>query len=638
MKAFSSDTGLPSLAHLLRRAGALALALPLLLAACAGSAPGTRSAATAPQLQTTFVLNIAHINDHHSHLEAFANTELLLEGMPTQVELGGFARQTAYFKSLAGTPNLLKLHAGDAFTGSLYYTFFKGQADAQMMGTVCFDAFTPGNHEFDEGDAVLRDFLDALAATGCRTAVVSANVVPQAGTPLAPDGKPPYLSPWAIRSIGGVEIGLVGLTIAGKTQASSRPLPTTRFLPEAAAAQAAIDALRAQGVRHIVLLTHQGWQADRALAAQLSGVDVIIGGDSHTLLGDFQALGLASAGPYPTVTRNREGEPVCIGQAWEYSKAAALMNVAFDGQGAVTHCGGQAVLLIGERFRRKDATGAWQAMDAASGAALQSRLAANPALLVLPPDPQASEVLARFSGQVEAQKARHIGEAAQPLCLVRVPGEPANPRTQSPGCETAHTLARGSDVAQVVARAFLQASRRADFALQNAGGVRAPIAAGPVTMDTAFTVLPYNNVLVELELTGAQVLAALEDGVANHLDKGQSTGSHPYAAGLRWSLDLSQPRGQRFASVQVQDKTSGQWQALEPQRRYVLVTSDYLASGRDGYATLAAASRGDSTVNTYQLYTQTFVDDIVARGTLTRPAGGEMSHQQVTTRDGRRLP
>ncbi|MBE2232518.1 MAG: 5'-nucleotidase C-terminal domain-containing protein, partial [Anaerolinea sp.] len=123
-----------------------------------------------------------------------------------------------------------------------------------------------------------------------------------------------------------------------------------------------------------------------------------------------------------------------------------------------------------------------------------------------------------------------------------------------------------------------------------------------------------------------------------HLDKGQSTGSHPYAAGLRWSLDLSQPRGQRFASVQVQDKTSGQWQALEPQRRYVLVTSDYLASGRDGYATLAAASRGDSTVNTYQLYTQTFVDDIVARGTLTRPAGGEMSHQQVTTRDGRRLP
>ena len=65
-------------------------------------------------------LNLAHINDHHSQLDAFAATELTLDGVPTQVELGGFARQTAMFKSLAGTKNLLKLHAGDALTSSLY--------------------------------------------------------------------------------------------------------------------------------------------------------------------------------------------------------------------------------------------------------------------------------------------------------------------------------------------------------------------------------------------------------------------------------------------------------------------------------------------------------------------------------------
>jgi 5'-nucleotidase/UDP-sugar diphosphatase len=58
------------------------------------------------------------------------------------------------------------------------------------------------------------------------------------------------------------------------------------------------------------------------MAAQLSDVDVIIGGDSHTLLGDFSAIGIdASSGPYPTVVRNRDGDPVCIGQAWEYAKA-----------------------------------------------------------------------------------------------------------------------------------------------------------------------------------------------------------------------------------------------------------------------------------------------------------------------------
>lgn len=52
--------------------------------------------------------------------------ELNLGGVPTRVSLGGFAPQTTVFKSLAGTPNLLKLHAGDAITGSLHYTFFEG--------------------------------------------------------------------------------------------------------------------------------------------------------------------------------------------------------------------------------------------------------------------------------------------------------------------------------------------------------------------------------------------------------------------------------------------------------------------------------------------------------------------------------
>ena len=76
------------------------------------------------------VLNVAHINDHHSQLDAFAATELTLDGVATQVDLGGFARQTAMFKSVAGTKNLLKIHAGDAVTGTLYYTFFKGAVDA----------------------------------------------------------------------------------------------------------------------------------------------------------------------------------------------------------------------------------------------------------------------------------------------------------------------------------------------------------------------------------------------------------------------------------------------------------------------------------------------------------------------------
>lgn len=158
---------------------ALALAT---LTACGGGEP------TFKPLE----LNIAHINDHHSQLDAFAATELTLDGVATQVDLGGFARQTAMFKSVAGSKNLLKIHAGDATTGTLYYTFYKGKADAALMNTLCFDAFTPGNHEFDDSDTVLKGFLDELAKGTCKTAIVSSNVVPAIGTALAPTGGTPY--------------------------------------------------------------------------------------------------------------------------------------------------------------------------------------------------------------------------------------------------------------------------------------------------------------------------------------------------------------------------------------------------------------------------------------------------------------
>jgi 5'-nucleotidase/UDP-sugar diphosphatase len=627
---------------LLRLSGRAATALgALLLASCAGKGVGMPDVPSSDAALKPFELNIAHINDHHSQLDGFPATELLLDGVPTQVELGGFARQTALFKSLAGMPNLLKLHAGDALTGSLYYTFFKGKADARMMNTVCFDAFIPGNHEFDDGDATLKGFLDELAVGPCKTPTLSANIVPQTGSPLAPLGATPYLQPTVIKRVDGVRVGLVGITIAGKTRASSRPLPGTQFLDEATAAQAAIDALTAQGVRHIVLMTHQGYAADQALAAKLTGVDVIIGGDSHTLLGDFSAHGVPSSGPYPTVVKNKSGEPVCIGQAWEYSKAFGLMHVKFDAQGRVSQCGGQAALVIGDSFRRKDAagaTGGWQPMSGADSQILAAKLARQPAVRVVTPDADAARTLAAFAGQVNTEKARLIGAASEPLCLVRVPGESTNPSAGVAGCAAAHTLARGSDVAQVVAEAFLRGSRRADFALQNAGGVRVPVPAGTLSMNTAFTVLPFTNVLIELDLTGAEVLAALEDGVANHLDQGQSSGSHPYAAGLRWDLDMRQPRGKRFSNVQVRSKATGAWAPLDPAQSYVMVTNDFVAAGRDGYATLGPVYAAGRFVNTYLLYTQTFVDYLSATGPLARPPRADYAHQNVITRDGVTLP
>ena len=592
-------------------------------------------ASTEKQTYTPLEINLAHINDHHSHLDEFSGAELSIGGARTQLPLGGFARQVAAFKAVSGLPNLVKIHAGDALTGTQYFTLFQGKADAQMMNNICFDYFTLGNHEFDSSDAVLQSFLTELRGGACPqpSVVVSSNVQPAARTPLAPATNG-HLVPWHVREIDGVRVGFIGITIVGKTVNASRPLPSTNFLPEAKAAQAAIDALKAQGVRHIVAVTHQGYENDKALAAQLTDVDVIIGGDSHSLLGDFSALGVSSSGPYPTVARNKSGEPVCIGQAWEYGKAFGLMRVRFDAQGAVESCGGEVKLLVGDSFKRRDAKGQWVAVPEAERAALRTQLQGMKGVSVIAPDAEAVKVLKGYADRIAVEKAKLIGKASESLCLVRVPGETTNRSASVAGCEQANRLARGSDAAQVVAQAFLHASKTSQIALQNSGGVRVPVPAGTLTMNSAYSVLPFSNVLVELSMTGAELRSALEDAVSNYLENKLSDGSHPYAAGLRWDLDLSQPRGQRFTNLQVRDRSSGQWSALEPQRTYTVVTNDFIASGKDGYATLGKVYAAGRYTETYLLYTQSLVDYMLAQQELRRPARGEYSHQRVVSLAG----
>lgn len=605
-------------------------------------------------------LSIAHINDHHSHLMPLAMQELSLNGVATQVDVGGFARLTALFKQAqASTPNLLKIHAGDALTGTLFYTFFKGEADAQMMNTICFDAMALGNHEFDDGDAALAQFLDTLRPGPCHTAVLAANVWPQLGTPLAPRSAVDYLQPFTIKMVGGVKVGLIGITIKDKTQNSSRPLASTAFSGELASAQATIDSLKHHhGVRHIVLVTHQGFERDKAMAAQLTDVDAIIGGDSHTLLGDFSALGLSSSGSYPTVVRNKDGDLVCIGQAWEYAKAFGLMHIQFNQLGTVDSCAGQASVVLGSHFKRQEGRPevsqdklqekhqekhqergkVWRSLSAAERTELLAALSRQPAVKVVEPDASAQAVLQRYTDRMAQEKAKTIGSASQALCLVRVPGEASHRSAGVAGCEQAHTLAKGSDAAQAVAESFLAASPRAHFALQNAGGVRVPIPAGPVSMETAFTLLPFTNVIVELDLSGQELLNALEDAASYHLDAQQSSGSHPYAAGLRWDLNMSLPKGRRFERVQVRNKATGTWQDLDRSQRYVLATNDFIAEGKDGYTALGAMYAAGRFVNTYRLYTQTFADWVSQQASVARPARSDYAHQKVVTQAGVLLP
>jgi len=600
-----------------------------------------------------FELNIAHVNDHHSNIRPFETT-LVVDGVSTTVELGGFARLASLFRQAsATTPNLLKLHAGDAITGTPYYTFFDGETDALAMNAICFDAFIPGNHEFDDGDAALKKFLDMLASDPqCKTPVLAANIRPAAGTPLAmrADGSP-YFQSYLIRYVGGVPVGLIGIDVKGKTQNASRPLPTTAFDDEAEAAQRTIDQLKSLGVRHIVLMTHIGYQPDLALAARLTDVDVIIGGDSHTLLGEFSEVDFADPqGTYPTVVRNKSGELVCVGQAFEYAKVFAQMRVVFNSDGSVQSCDGTASLVIGKTFSRNK-----QALSAEESAAFEARLARIKSVRVASDDSEVTTRLARFEADYSARTQAVIGtlSAADSLCLVREPGS-AN-RGGAP-CNGVETRARGADISQIVAEAYREAYGggvtqfpKAHFGLTNAGGVRVPLESDGVNArvlrnQDAYLVSPFPNELFSIQLTGAEIVSALEDGVANWLDKRNSSGSHPYASGLRWNLDLTQARGQRFTQVEVKDPVTGNWAAIQANQTYLGVLTDYLSQGFEGYDTLkhVCTGTGGRCATAGSLFADqsliNYVKQIAARpapnNLVTRPVCSDYAHQRVRTAAG----
>ncbi len=586
------------------------------------------------ELDQELSLTLLHINDHHSHLEADSGANLDFNGVSTRVQLGGFPRVAAQFKAIKSSfKNVVNIHAGDAVTGTLFYTLFKGEADAALMNDVCFDIFALGNHEFDGGDAGLKTFLDYLALGQCGTEVLAANVVPAVGTPLAPNDVNDYIEPFTVKSINGQQVGFIGLDIASKTKNSSSPLETTQFLDETTTAQQYIDQLTAQGVNKIVLVTHYQYRNDLEMAANLRGVDVIVGGDSHTLLGDFSQFGLNSGGDYPTKTTDAEGNPVCIVQAWQYAAVVGELHVDFDKNGKVKNCMGTPHLLLGDSFKRRPPEGGDRVeLGGSEREEILSIINASPEVSIVTPDSNSQAILDEYAAETEVLQNTEIGQVQSDLCLERIPGQ-----GRSAICDVSQTAANGGDIQQLVAEAFRARSFEADICIQNAGGVRIDIPEGPLSIGDAYELLPFANTLVNMQLTGEQIRQTLEEAADFAIDPDGSTGAFPYAAGLRWHADMSKPLGQRFSQLEVKRKNATSFEALDLNATYTVVVNSFIASGGDKYETLEAVSEDSSkVVDTFIDYANAFVDyiQINQNGVLNKLPLEDYSTQSFINTDG----
>ena len=239
------------------RSAALVL-LVLHFAACAGLTP-------APRLGTVLLL---HTNDLHSRLVPGGNGE------------GGMARIGGYVdRARAERGDVLLLDAGDGVTGTPASTIYEGRPIFSVMAVIGYDAATLGNHEFDHGYGLIADYRRIAPFP-----ILSANAVGPDGALLADEA-------WRVIDVAGTRVGVIGL-LTPETPALTAPGVTdgcTFLPPEEVLAKLLPEVERQSDL--VVVLSHLGYEADRALAAAVPGIDVIVGGHSHTELTEPQVVG-----------------------------------------------------------------------------------------------------------------------------------------------------------------------------------------------------------------------------------------------------------------------------------------------------------------------------------------------------------
>ncbi len=145
----------------------------------------------------------------------------------------------------------------------------------------------------------------------------------------------------------------------------------------------------------------------------------------------------------------------------------------------------------------------------------------------------------------------------------------------------------GSELVQAVTASIMNANPGHDISLQNFGLVRRPLLATSIAQKQVLGSIPFDNKIVSLKVQGAQLHTLLEGVIDLSLTQKAARGAYPYASGLRFTLDLSKKAGERLTDIQVKDKSSGNWVALEDARTYDILTSDFLAKGNDGYTILS---------------------------------------------------
>ena len=478
-----------------------------------------------------FDLSIMHTNDTHGNLANIAK------------------RVTAVKEVRAEKPNALLLDAGDVMSGTLYFNEFQGMADLQFMNLMGYDAMTFGNHEFDLGSTqaghqALADFVQAAQFPFVSSNADFSNDDKFTGLfsdLISSEPEKGKIYNGIIKEINGEKVGIFGLTTPETVDLSSPGAIT--FGDYIEEAEKAVAAFENQGVDKIIALTHIGYDDnpavdnDLTLAATVDGIDVIVGGHSHTQLNEPVVVDQDEAGA--------PKDPTLIVQAYQYNEFLGTVDVEFDKEGVIIDFKGE-LIPVSEKIA----------------------------------DPEAAEMLKPYSDRVEEVSQTEIGATAE--------SKLENPRTS--GDNTLPSVRKNeTPLGNLITDGMLSKAKTYNsnviMALQNGGGIRAGIDAGPITVGEVITVLPFGNTLATMDLTGAELKEAFEISFREYP---RENGGFLHVSGAKVTFDSGKPVGERVVSV-AYENVDGTYTEISDHETYTIATNAFTAKGGDGYTVFARA-------------------------------------------------
>ncbi len=554
------------------------LCVGLLLAACAtppAPAPGPAPTPAPPgdlppeedgSPEANRPLVVAVVSTANLHGEVASRSEKVSAG--AYIRTGGIALIGGYVENLRESLDgrVVLVDGGDTWQGALLSTHSKGEAMVAAMNAVGWDAAILGNHEFDWGVKTLQARVWDMSFP-----LLVANLLERK------TGKPPAwenVKPWTMVEAGDIRIGVLGgTTVDTPRYQPAGALEDLEFLPLAETIKEWAPKVREAGAEAVVAVVHE----DGACESAESPRDLSTCDPDSRLFRLARALSpgtvdlLVGAGSHGTVAHRVAGTPVI--QAAAKGRYLARADLVFD--------------PMTRRLRKTEihppvpvcASIYRDTGDCVSGTGRHPLTEATYAGSRVKEHGGVPTALAPFEERVRVLLATPVGAKA------------ATPLTRSKEGE--------SLLGNVVADALRAAVPGAQVALQNSGGLRADIDAGPITHGELHAVLPFGNTVASLKLTGAQLWRLLTIGTGDAHGVTQ-------VSGLRMVLDATKrgcPGEEVLASVTLTDGTP-----LDPEAELLVATNGYLARGGGGFSVVT----GDLPEGAVEVFGDRLVRDAVA--------------------------